>query len=88
MSYRQKRQFDKATEDCDMAIELDPKLGLAYYIRGEVWLNLKEWDKAQIRPNKLQKTWELILSKRFITLIETFLTLNEEMTLKYRKTSL
>ena len=40
--------YGRAAEDYDKAIELDPKLAVAYFNRGENWLRVGDWEKAQV----------------------------------------
>ena len=42
-----KGELDKAIEDYNLAIERKPDFGEAYINRAEVWLHLKEWEKAK-----------------------------------------
>ena len=40
--------LDRAIEDFNSAIELNPNYADAYYNRGLAWLQLSEWEKAKI----------------------------------------
>ena len=42
----EKKEFDKAINDYNEAIRLDPTLALARFVRGDVWSAKKEYDKA------------------------------------------
>ncbi len=44
--YYCKNQYDKAMEDFNKAIQLDPDYDLSYNNRGAIWLNNKDFDKA------------------------------------------
>ena len=47
MAYDLKEDFCRAIKDYNTAIKLDPTYAVPYTNRGEVWLRLKEWDKAE-----------------------------------------
>ncbi|MCZ7380032.1 MAG: tetratricopeptide repeat protein [Candidatus Methanoperedens sp.] len=51
-AYYSARKFDKAIEDYNKAIELNPKLAEAYNNRGVVYIYIKEFDKAIKDYNK------------------------------------
>ena len=40
--------YGHAAEDYDKAIELDPQLAVAHFNRGENWLRVEDWEKAQV----------------------------------------
>ena len=42
-----KGEFDKALQDFNKAIELDPNNAMVYCARSEVWLHLREWKKVK-----------------------------------------
>ena len=47
VAYGSKGDIDAAIQDYNKAIELNPQYTNAYYNRGQVWLRLKEWEKAK-----------------------------------------
>ena len=46
-AYFQKGDYDRAIQDYNKAIELDPQLALTYCNRAEAWLHLSEWREAK-----------------------------------------
>ena len=49
---------DKAIEDLDKAIELDPEYGWAYYVRGSIYMEMEEYAKAEEDLANAQKYTE------------------------------
>ena len=47
VAYRMKGELGKAIEDYSFAIKLKSDYAEAYGVRGEAWLQLKEWEKAK-----------------------------------------
>ena len=47
VAYGKKREYTRAIEDYNRAIELNSDFGAAYNNRGEARLHLREWDKAK-----------------------------------------
>ena len=47
LAYHLKGKYDEVLQDYNRAIELDPDDAGIYCNRGEVWLHLKEWEKAR-----------------------------------------
>jgi Tfp pilus assembly protein PilF len=47
IAYAAKGDADKAIADLTEAIRLDPKSGVAYYVRGRVYMKTGEQDKAK-----------------------------------------
>ena len=47
-AYYSKGEFDTAIQDYNTAIALNPELADPYGSRGEVWLHLREWEKAKV----------------------------------------
>lgn len=42
-----KGELDKALQDFNKAIELEPNNAMVYCARSEVWLHLREWEKVK-----------------------------------------
>ena len=45
--YIKKGDYNCTIKDYDKVIELEPNNAKAYYIRGEMWLHLRNWNKAR-----------------------------------------
>src|SRR5215469_15742736 len=45
-AYRNKRDYDRAIQDLDQAIKLDPNNALAFTNRGEAYRNKRDYDRA------------------------------------------
>jgi tetratricopeptide (TPR) repeat protein len=44
--WRGKKQYDRAIEDLNRAIELAPRKWLSYALRGNIWTDKEQWDQA------------------------------------------
>ena len=52
IAYGNKQQYDRAIEDFNKAIELDPRDDIAYYNRGRAYENKQQYDRAIEDYNK------------------------------------